>query len=229
MRPLRFAPVTLAAALLGAGVAMLANPSPGPAAEAPGHGLALSYRDTTCSPCRDFFQYANGAWIAGARIPPSYSAYGANEELEDRNQEALHRLLDDAVRHVTAAPAGSNRRRLGLFYGSCMDSGRAEAAGMKPLEPELHRIAAIGDVGALSRELATLHDQGYGALFFLFANQDYSNSERFIPWAYQGGLGLPDRDYYFREDSASVAMLQAYRAHIFNMLSLLGDNPVEAT
>src|SRR5262245_12885602 len=91
----------LVAAWFGAGAALLLSASPSFAAEAPGHGLALSFRDTTCAPCNDFFQYANGAWIAGATIPSSYSAYGANEELEDRNQEALHRLLEDAVQHVT--------------------------------------------------------------------------------------------------------------------------------
>lgn len=194
-----------------------------PAAPTAGHGLGLEYRDTTCAPCRDFFQYANGGWMAYAVIPPSYSAYGCNEELEDRSEAALRDLLDAAVRNLPSAPAGSDAQRLGLYYCSCMDSAGAEAAGIKPLEPQLQRVAALRDAAGLSAEIARLHDQGVPVLFRLYASQDPGNSGQFIAWAHQGGLGLPDRDYYTRTDSTSTALLKAYRDHVARTFALLGD------
>ena len=202
-------------------LAVLAGPAP--AQTGAGHGLTLGYRDTTCAPCRDFFQYANGAWLARTTVPEAYSAYGADQEIEDRSQVALHDLLEDAARKVTSAPEGSNARRLGLFYGSCMDSARAEAEGAKPLASALGRIAAIAALPQLSAEVADLHDGAISALFLFYSRQDPGNSSQYIIWAYPGGIGLPDRDYYTRTDSASVAMRAAYVDHIGRTFALLGD------
>src|SRR6185295_17393712 len=115
--------------------------------------------DTTCAPCRDFDQYANGGWIARTTLPASYATYGAFTELSDRNQDVVHRLLEDAVKSLTAKPTGGSLEKLGLFYGSCMDSALAEREGMKPIEPELARIAAIHDVAGLSAEIARIHGE----------------------------------------------------------------------
>src|SRR5262245_390529 len=112
-------PRSLFPAVLAASVAFSA-----PVALAAGVGLDLSGRDTTCAPCKDFFQYANGVWVTRTEIPASYPGTGSFQQLRDQNEETLHALLDDAVRQVTSAPAGSNAWLLGTFYGSCMDSMR---------------------------------------------------------------------------------------------------------
>src|SRR5213594_1511931 len=127
---LRFALLLLLPAVLVAA----AGPSAGGA-------LDLSARDTTASPCEDFFQYANGRWVERVEIPAAYSRYGSFTQLNDHNEDALHALLEDAVKNVTAKPT-SNEGRLAIFYGTCMDSEAAEAQGWKPLHRELARIAA---------------------------------------------------------------------------------------
>src|SRR5260221_13789933 len=123
-------------------LALLAVAVVAPAARAQnGHGIDLGYRDTTCSPCRDFFQYANGAWLDRTPIPAAYSRYGVDREIEDRGTAALHKLLDEAAADVRT-PKGGNRWKLGTFYGTCMDSDRAEREGWKPLAPVLGEIEA---------------------------------------------------------------------------------------
>jgi putative endopeptidase len=192
--------------------------------------------DTTCAPCRDFDQYANGAWIARTTLPASYSTYGSFTELSDRNQDVVHQLLEDAVRSLTAKPTGGSLQKLGLFYGSCMDSALAETEGMKPIEPELARIAAIHDLAGVSAEIARLHGEAVQgrnerapALFAFGATQDAKNSRQVIASAGQAGIGLPDRDYYTKQDSISIRTRMLYVAHIAKSLQLLGESEGAAT
>ncbi len=195
-----------------------AGPSSGAPADDP---IDLSSRDTTCAPCRDFFGYANGGWVARTPIPASYSDYGSFRELSDKNQEALHELLEAAARRL-ADPTDGNRWKLGAYYGTCMDSLGADAAGVRPIEPDLERIVAIRTHAGLTLEVARLHAQGVGALFRFASAQDAKHSEEVIAVAGQGGLGLPDRDYYTREDSTSRALRGEYVAHIARTFVLLG-------
>src|SRR5262245_23007111 len=92
--------------------------------------------DTTCAPCKDFFQYANGGWIKSNPIPPAYSSWGAFSELDERNRATLHSILDDLAAKVATAPAGSNAQKLGTFYATCTDSARTEADGAAPIADE---------------------------------------------------------------------------------------------
>ena len=153
-----------------------------------GQGLDLSGRDTTCSPCQDFFQYASGSWVTRTTIPASYPGYGSFQILRDRNQEALHRLLEDAARK-TASRSDANLAKLGAFYGSCMESARAEVEGMNPLEPPLAAIAAIRSLDDLTLEAARLQAEGVDVLFRFGALPDLKNSTMMIAVASQGGLG----------------------------------------
>jgi putative endopeptidase len=183
--------------------------------------------DTTCAPCRDFFQYANGGWLKRASIPGDLPAWGAFNELQERNFDALRAVLDAAAADVRTTQ-DAERRKLGMFYGTCMDSARAEAAGAKPLAPDLARIAAVRDRRDIAGAIAHLHGVGVPAAFTFRSTQDAKNSSRVIAETYQGGLGLPDRDYYTRNDSASKALLSKYQAHVAEMFALAGRSKTAA-
>ena len=183
--------------------------------------LNRSAIDTTCAPCRDFFRYANGGWLRQAKIPPAYSMWGSFNEAVDRTDSLLQRIVEDA-RADSAAPAGSNLQKLGLFYGSCMDSAAVEAAGLAPLAERLGQIAGARTRADLVRVIGLLHRGGSGAPFGFYAAQDPKHSADMIATLRQGGLGLPNRDYYTRTDSASRALRTAYTAHVARMLALAG-------
>jgi len=202
--------------------------APARAATPAQHGVQTAPMDTSCAPCADFYRFANGAWLSSFKLPGSYSSYGSFEEVRDRNQELVHTLLEREAAGIQQAKPGSDEWKLGTYYASCMDSARANAMGMKPLEPELKEIAAIRSADDLAVEAAHLQQHGATALFHLTARQDFKNSERVLPLLGQGGIGLPDRDYYTRQDSTSRAIQEAYRAHIAKTLELTGVAAGEA-
>ncbi len=182
------------------------------------HGLDPANLDTSCAPCQDFYRYANGGWLARTTLPAEYANYGSFTELVERNNATLHGILD-------RLPADD---KLGAFYGSCMDSSQSEQAGVEPLGPQLERIAAIGSTAELVRAVALLHRGGWDPLFNFGGTPDFKNSTMTIAAAVQGGLGLPDRDYYVRADSAAAALRTAYLAYASRGLELLGDAPAAA-
>jgi len=191
------------------------------------HGINPAYMNTKISACVDFNQYANGGWTASHPIPPEFPSYGTFRELADRNDDALHQILETAA-SKTNSPAGSDEQKIGDFYASCMDTEQVEREGAKPLQPEFDRIAKIHDPASLREEVARL--QGYGAnvLFRFSSQQDRKDSTQVIAGASQGGMGLPDRDYYFREDEKYQKIRDAYVKHIAAMLVLLGDDATQA-
>ena len=193
-------------------------------AQSAAHGVDLAAIDASASPCTDFYQYANGKWLASHPIPADRPSFGGFSELSDRNQAVLHQIVDSAVAGPPA-PAGSVRRKIADFYRSGMDTARIERDGAVPLAPEFARIAAVSNVPSLEAEIAHLHKIGVGAVFGFGIGADEKNSLHTIAQVSQGGLGLPDRDYYTKTDSKSVALRAAYTAHIARMLTLLGDRP----
>jgi putative endopeptidase len=189
------------------------------AAQTPGPQTA--YMDTTCPPCKDFFQYANGTWLATVQIPPSYPAIGMGREIFDRNQATLTRLLGRL-----AAEAGGQKdatlQKVGWLYSALMDSARADREGLAPIQADLARIDAIRTKEDLRREFARV--SGYSP--FVFATEaDPGQSTMNLGQVSQGGLGLPDRDYYFRTDPKSEDLRKFYVGHVARVLELQGMAP----
>ena len=196
-----------------------ASPARGPAPAV--QALDRSSLDTTCAPCRDFFEFANGGWLSHTEIPAVFPSWGSFNQLYEHNLDVLHELLDAAAKDH-AAPPGGNHGKLGTFYRTCMDSAAAETAGLEPLKPELDRIAVVSSASALLAETARMQRAGARALFSFAAGPDAKHSTEVIGEAGQGGLGLPDRDYYTKTDSASERLRQQYVTHVARMLELAG-------
>ena len=191
------------------------------------HGVDLTILDKTCKPCEDFYHYASGEWLTKNPIPAAYPSWGRFDELAERNRELLHQILESAAANRNQAP-GSNGQKIGDFYASCMDETQINANGAKPLDPEFERIAAIHNMSELQAEVARLQGMGVRALFEFGSTQDAKNSSQVIGGAEQGGLGLPDRDYYTKTDDKSKEILQQYEEHVAKMLVLAGDDAAKA-
>jgi putative endopeptidase len=224
--------VIVAAMVLVAGLSLEAlragQQAPGqkPSATAD-HGVDLSIIDKTCKPCEDFYRYASGEWLAKNPVPAAYPSWGRFNELAERNRDELRRILEDAQAHTNAA-AGSNAQKIGDFYASCMDEPSVNAAGTKPLDAEFARIEKLANPDDLRQEVAHLQSIGAGALFEFGSTQDAKNSSQEIAGADQGGLGMPDRDYYTSSDANRVDVRKKYQAHVSKMLQLAGDDAAKA-
>jgi putative endopeptidase len=192
-----------------------------------GPGFSTSNMDMTANPCLDFYQYACGTWMANNPIPPDQSRWGTFDALADRNRAVLHGILEKAS--ADDPKRSAVEQKIGDFYASCMDESAIDQLGIKPLEPELKRIEAINSKDQIADELVRLHPLGVGALFSFYATPDAKNSTQMIADTDQGGLGLPDRDYYFKEDPKSVKLRDQYVAHVQQMLELAGESPTQAT
>ena len=190
-------------------------------------GFDVASIDRSASACQDFNQFANGGWRAANQIPAAYSRWGRFEMLAEQNNAQLHAILEGLAKRK-GLKAGSNEQKLADFYSSCMDEAAVETQGAKPLEPGLARIAAIKDVGGVQEEVARFHAHRIPALFGFSAVQDYKNSTTIIAQAVQGGLGLPDRDYYSKDDERSRKIREEYVAHVARTFQLLGDDAVRA-
>src|SRR5690349_19640178 len=191
------------------------------------HGVELTILDKTCKPCDDFFDFANGEWLKKNPIPAAYPSWGRFNELAERNRDELRGILESAAADSKARP-GSNEQKIGDFYASCMDEKQINAAGAKPLDAEFGRIAGINNVAGLQAEVAHLQTVGVGALFQFGSTQDMKDSTRVIGGADQGGLGLPDRDYYTKTDDKSKQIRQQYQEHIAKMFALVGDDAAKS-
>jgi putative endopeptidase len=209
-----FAVVTIAVAIFAAGRCV---------AQTGGYwGFDTANLDKSCKPCDDFYQFAMGGWMKANPIPAEYPTWGSFTVLLDKNQQNLRTILEAAEK--ANAPAGSNERKIGDFYASCMDTAAIEAAGTKPIEEELLRIAQMKGAMDLQAEVAHLQTQGVDAMFRFGSRQDAKDSTQVIATAVQGGLGLPDKDYYLKEDEKSKSLRETYVKHVAKMFELLGDN-----
>lgn len=183
--------------------------------------------DQNVSPAVDFYEYANGTWLKNNPIPGAYGRWGAFEELQERNNTKLQELLEGAAANKNAAK-GSDLQKIGDFFSSGMDSAAIEKAGINPLLPELKKIDAIKSIADVKNSVAHLHQMGIYPLFDFYGEQDAKNSTMVIAQLSQGGLGLPDRDYYVNEDEQSKELRNEYLKHVSNMLQLLGESRTDA-
>ena len=191
-----------------------------------GVGVTLANLDRSVAPCDDFFQFANGTWIKTHPIPASETSWGSFIELRDRNRGVARRILDRAAADRTAKP-GSNMQKVGDFYAAAMDSAAVEQAGLKYLQPRLDRIGAIADVAGVQAYLANPKNIGKG-WYGLSVGQDSKNSSVYAVQLRQGGLTLPDRDYYLKDDARSKTIRAAYRTYQVSLFRLLGDDQATA-
>ncbi|ARG98654.1 M13 family metallopeptidase [Legionella micdadei] len=194
----------------------------------PVEALHLDWLDTSASPTTDFFAYANGTWQKKNPIPPEYATWGSFNILQEKVQDRIHQMLIAAANNKNAAP-GSIEQKVGDFYFSGMDEESINKLGIEPLLSEFQRIAAINNLADLQQVITHLQLIGVDALFSFGSMQDFKNSQEMIGAAGQGGLGLPDRDYYLKEDKKFQQIRAAYVQHIGKMFELLGDKPDQAT
>jgi len=183
--------------------------------------------DRSVSACTDFYQFANGGWVKRNPIPAAYSRWGSFDQLQEANQSNLLTILRTAA--ASGNPqASADLRKLGTYYSSCMDSVGAERAGVQPIKSALNGINAISNRAQLEAEIARLHYRGVPLLLGFGAQQDFKNSTSVIAGITQGGLTLPDRDYYLNADKRYVDIRTNYVDHITRMLQLIGQTPAQA-
>ena len=190
------------------------------------HGINPADMDPAVQACQDFNLYASGGWIKANPIPADQSYWGSFTILEETNKANLHTVLEK-VSKAQNAP-GSDDQKVGDFYATCMDEAAIEAAGITPLKAELATIDKIADRAALQAEIARLQMMGVNAVFNFGSDQDRKNASEVIAGAYQGGLGLPDRDYYSKTDEESKKLREQYLAHVTKMFTLMGDDAAKA-
>jgi putative endopeptidase len=190
-------------------------------------GFALSNIDSSAKPQEDFYQYAVGNWIKHNPIPAAYSVWGSFSVLAEKNYEVLHKILQDAASNKDAKK-GSIQQKIGDFYSTGMDTVKIDNQGIKPLQDELMRIDRINNKEDLLKEIVYQHVHIGAPLFNFGSGIDAKNSKMVIAQLQQGGLGLPDKDYYLNNDSYSKNVREKYLEHVANMLKLSGENESNA-
>jgi endothelin-converting enzyme/putative endopeptidase len=191
-------------------------------------GLDPISMDRTADPCSDFYQYSCGGWMKANPIPSDQAAWNVYYKLAQDNVRFLWGILEDAAK--PAAGRNAVQRQIGDYFAACMDEAAVEKRGSAPMKPGLARIAALRSVKELPALIAHLHlETGSSGFFFGFgSNQDFQDSSEVIAFATSGGLGLPDRDYYVKEDEKSREIREKYFAHLVRTFGLLGDKPEAA-
>ena len=195
--------------------------------ESPARDVLVEVVDTTVSPKDDFFKYAVGKWLKENPIPTSESQWGIGSKVQEETYTRLRKISEESAKNP--GKSGSNEQRIGDFWSVGMDSTTIEKQGITPIKPDLDRISAIKDSEGFINEIATQHTYLVAPLMGLYVFQDEKNSEEQALHLYQGGLGMPDRDYYFNTDTRTTNIRKEYKAHVQRMFKLLGEDEATAT
>jgi len=214
----RFLPVAIILSAVLTGFAQ-SSPSGQPK---PIPSFDLNAVDKSIDPCVDFYRYACGNWMKNNPVPPDKSRWGRFDELYDNNIYILRDLL---VQTQQPGQHSATEKMVGDFYASCMDEATIENKGTLPLQPDLARIESMKSKSDLVTQIAYMHQQGTPALFAFYGQPDMHDSNETIAYLDQGGLTLPDRDYYIKNDAKSVETRQKYVEHVQRMFQLVGDKP----
>ena len=191
------------------------------------HGFKLSQIDRSVSPCEDFYEYATGGWQKANPLPAIYARYGRFEEVAVRNRQTLRAILESASAATDAEP-GSSTQKVGDFYAACMNEAAIEEQGIAPIRDDLARIGSLDSRDALVAEIHRQHARGVFPAFRFSATNDYKSSKMIIASISQGGLALPDREYYLRDDEKFRDIRREYVAHLARMFALAGADPATA-
>ena len=178
--------------------------------------------DRGADPCVDFYQFSCGGWTRNNPIPADQPIWGRFNELAERNRAILRGILETAAASAKRTPT---EQKIGDYYASCMDEAAINQKGIAALKPEFDRINAVKSKAELINEIAHLHGLGVGVFFGFGSGPDFKNAKVEIAQADQGGLSLPERDYYLKSDAKSVELQKGYVQHVTNMFKLLGDSP----
>lgn len=181
--------------------------------------------DRTVEASDDFFRHVNGGWLDAHPVPPEYGSWGAFHEVTERNQNLLHELLQHAAEK---AEAGVVTVMVGDYFAAAMDEAAVAEQGAAPLGPLLARIDGVTGVDDVSAVVCELQRIGVGALYSAGVSSDFENADAYLVYVGQGGLGLPERDYYLRDDERSTTLREAYRAHVAKQLANLGYSADDA-
>ena len=192
----------------------------------PSRAIDTTLFDPHTAASDDFYRHVNGGWLDANPVPSEYGAWGAPQIVHARNQEVLRELLEDAA--ARTEPGGTAGQMAGDYFAAAMDEASIAAAGVKPLDPYLARIADVASVADVRAVVRDLQRCGASPLHSLDIAPDFEDSGAYLVYVSQGGLGLPERDYYTRDDEQSATLRTQYVAHIANQLGNLGDTDERA-
>ena len=184
-------------------------------------GFDLTAIDKSIDPCVDFYHYACGNWIKTNAIPADKSRWGRFDQLQEHNYYVLRDILASAQ----SKPNSPIEKKVGDYYAACMNEEVIEKAGAAPIQAEMKRIAAIGNHQQLIAQVAEMHRNGLPALFSFYSQPDMHDANETIAYIDQGGITLPDRDYYIKSDAKSVETREKYQQHVQKIFELAGDSP----